>query len=165
MELAAWLGHAPSREALAVEAVEVATPAWLLALCDWDVEGLARAALAVGRAVATTSGGRTLDLAQRLRAAQALVDCPCTEHARSLLEAARRPATGAEPPVCDAVDQACLLAFRAHDARFTSELEPLVGLLLGSTSAAGLDDAAVREVVRREVVPWALGLARAAGAE
>lgn len=166
MELAAWLGHAPSREALD-EPAPPERPAlvWLLALCDWDVEALARAGLAIGRGVATTAGGRTLDLAQRLRAAQALVDCPCHEHALTLLEAARRPPSAADPAVRDAVDQACLLAFRAHESRFTAELEPLIGLLLGSARLAGLDEPALREVVRRDVVPWALGRARATIAE
>ena len=136
-----------------------------MALCDWDVEALARAGLAIGRLAAATSGGRSPDLVSRLRAAQALVDCPCHDHALKLLEASRRPATAREPAVRDAVDQACLLAFRAHESRFTAELEPLVGLLLGSAGAARLDDATLREAVRRDVVPWALGRARAAAAE
>lgn len=124
---------------------------------------MARAALAIGGlALDAASDAARLVAAPRLRAARALVDCPCHDHARELLSAASQGPQRTGDPACDAIDQACLLAFRAHEARFTSELEALAGLLVGSATAAGFDDATLREAVRREVVPWVLGRARAA---
>lgn len=164
LELAAWLDHTPSREALG--APDRAPPALvecLVGLCDWDVEALARAGLAIG-GLALDAAGRDLrvDAEPRLRAARALVDCPCHDHALALLSAAREGPRRSGDPACDAIDQACFLAFRTHEARFTSELEALAGLLVGSACAAGFDDPTLREAVRREVVPWVLGRARAA---
>jgi hypothetical protein len=164
LELAAWIGHAPSRDALGARAhAEPALVECLVGLCDWDVEALARAALAIGGlALDAAAPDVRLETEPRLRAARALVDCPCHDHALGLLSAANEGPKRNGDPGCDAIDQACLLAFRAHEARFTAELEALAGLLVGSASAAGFDVDTLREAVRREVVPWVLGRARAA---
>lgn len=135
----------------------------LVALCDWDVAALARAALTLGAAALERGGGHAA-LGPRLAAARTFVDCPCHAHARALLEAAGARSSGPPPPERDAVDQACFLAFRAHDARYTSELEALAGLLVGSACALGLDVALLDAAVRRELAPWAVGRARTVAA-
>lgn len=167
VELAAWLGHDPAAAALSAPPPVASSPGdaaglvrALVALCDWDVEALSRAALSLGAAALAATGDPGAALAPRLRAARAFVDCPCQEHARGLLSAAGQRLAGSRSPAHDAVDQACFLAFRAHDAGYTAELEGLAGLLVASALALGLEPPALDAAIRRDLVPWALDRAR-----
>ncbi|MCO5166304.1 MAG: hypothetical protein M9894_08070 [Planctomycetes bacterium] len=164
LELAAWLGHAPAREALDgpddAPAARATTPAdlvaTLVALCDWEVEALARAALGIGELARPVAGP-----APALAAARAFVDCPCLTHARAGVAAAGGGA--ADGPAAQVVDLAALLTLRAREARHVQELEALVGLLVGATAAAGVGLEEMLGAVRESVVPWALTRARMVG--
>lgn len=132
----------------------------LVTLCDWEVEALARAGLAVGAVVSGEVGGEGGGEAPALAAARAFVDCPCLVHARAVVAAA-----GAAPddPAAQAADLAALLTLRAREARHVPELEALVGLLVQAAIAAGAAPEGLLEAARASVVPWALTRARMVG--
>lgn len=146
VRLAAHLGHAVAREALALEGPPMAAlSAWAQHLFEWGQGACVRAALAAARvALAAEDAGAQGDPSAALGAAEAWLACPCPSHYREA-EAfnARR---GELPAWAWQTVTAAHCAPRAcwHHVQAISAAAQVAG------------EAAVRAAVRDALVAWAL---------
>lgn len=175
LELAAYVGHVASREALGgvVPAGRLPLSRWVSLLDDAGRVALVRTARDdVLARLATPAAPLSPALASAGLALQEWCACPCTEHARAVRDA--RPAARPLEPDADRAEQARVLL--AHALRTLCDAvaacglgeddrDPLLELVLGDTLHVGADPPGAEEVLlpdRCPLVGWALGPEHAA---
>ena len=166
LRLAAYLGHAPSREALGEEALPPADlQAWIRGLAahpDSVLAGVRAAVVAAERVLPLWEAERPNDDRPRLliAATVAWIRHPCFDHARAARgRLSSRIASEAQEQVLAAIRLAAGAAEVAQSPSASAPRRSVFYAAAACSLAAGLvGEVHLRSAIGRALAPWALGL-------